>query len=160
MKKFTLSITVIILFAGQLFSQGKTIGRNVDGKYAITVNNDSLIKVANMMLKKQNITANLTTVCIKEDVVKNTTNKYYYVLFTNSENTIKVAQLLVFDGGQFKTVHNSLEAGETVTCSGCRKGCDPKRYIDKDLQIEFYCSDCTLGSTSDCKKTVTQSALD
>lgn len=132
------------------------IGENQNGKYVITVNEEDLIKAANKILKIQEITQNLTKVSINEDFVDNTNQNYYYIKFTNDDNSIKLVQLLNLEGNNFTL----LKGASTVTCSGCRKGCDPKRYLDKDGQVEFYCSDCTLGDTKDCKKSVTQSNLE
>lgn len=160
MKFLILAFSILISSVNQCKSQNKIIGERVNDQNVITVSKDSLINAANNILKEQNLSANLTDVSIQEDYIDNTNQKYYYVRFTNNDFTIKLVQLLNEDKGNFYLLHSTLERGTNVSCSGCRKGCDPKRYVDADGQIEFYCSDCTWGDTKDCKKTVTQSTLE
>ncbi len=141
-------------------AQGKFVGESKNGAFILTVNADSLIKSANQIAKKQGLTPSLVSVSINEGLVDKTKQTYYYIKFVNEDNSIKLIQLLNFANGRFAILQSTLEGGTSVSCSGCRKGCDPKRYIDKDNQIEFYCSECTLGDTKDCKKSVTQGSLD
>jgi len=157
-----LLLTYIILASSitQCKSQNKVIGEIQNGRFIVTVNKDSLVKSANNILKEQKLTPNLTKVTIEEGVVDKTTQKCYYVRFTNDNTDIKLVQLLSEKSGKFSILQSTMERGASVSCSGCRKGCDPKPYVDKDNQIEFYCSDCTLGDTRDCKKTSTQGTLD
>jgi hypothetical protein len=156
MKKLFLLIAFSASLAGKNFAQGKLIAQQIDGKYVITANVDSLLAEANLILKlKQNISGKLTQVSIVEHYLAKISSKFYCIKFTNSEQNIKLVQVLVATQGMLKTVQSSLDAGESITCAGCRKGCDPKPYVDKDNTIEFYCSECTSGTTSDCKKNVT-----
>jgi hypothetical protein len=160
MKVFLLTIYLTTSLLSTCQSQEKILGEIIDGKNVITVDQDSLLKIGNKILKGQKIFGTLSNVTIEKDIIEGTENTYYYLQFTSSDNTIKLVQLLNEVSGKFGTLQSTLESGTSVSCSGCRRGCDPKRYIDKDGQIEFYCSDCTFGETKDCKKSVSQGSLE
>ena len=160
MKLFIFTMLLLPFSALKCKSQHTIIGTNHSGAIEITVSKDSLISVANKILKKQQISGILNSVSILEEVVEKSNEKYYCIKFTNSDASIKMVQLLREEKGNFYLLRPTLEGGSSVTCSGCRRGCDPKRYLDADGQVEFYCSDCTWGDTKDCKKSVSQGSLD
>jgi len=93
--------------------------------------------MGNKILNGQKIHGTLINVTIEKDVIEGTENTYYCIQFISSDITIKLVQLLNEGSGKFGTLQSTLESGTSVTCSGCRKGCDPKRNIDKDGQFEF-----------------------
>jgi len=160
MKTILVAIVAFVTMNVHCKAQGKVIGENKDGQFVLTVDSDSLLLSANKILKGQGFTSKLNSVSLNEGTIENSSQKYYYIKFVNKENSIKLVQLLDFTNGRFSTIQSTLESGISVSCSGCRKGCDPKRYVDKDNQIEFYCSECTLGDTKDCKKSISQGSLD
>lgn len=155
MKMLIFLFFILFHSVSSCFAQTK-IGENQNGKYVITANETDLLNAANKILKSQEISQNLTKVSIVENFVDKTNEKYYAVKFTNDDNSTKLVSLLNLEGNNFYL----LKGTKTVSCSGCRKGCDPKRYVDIDGKIEFYCSDCTWGDTKDCKKSVTQDTLE
>ena len=149
-----------IFLTNQCKSQGKVIGLVENGQFVITVNSDSILVAVNNIVKKQGLKPDLTNLSIIEGIVDKTNQKYYAIKFSNADNTKKMVQLLTLDNARLAILHSTLEEGASITCSGCRAGCDPKRYVDKDNTIQFYCNDCTLGDTKNCTKTVTKGTLD
>ena len=159
MKLFIYTLATLIVLMNKSFAQPKIVGEVQDETFFITANRDSLIEVANKILETQNTDATLTNVNIKRDAVNERDEIYYYLLFSNRNETIKLAQILKEEDGKLLTLKSSLAEEMSTTCSGCKTGCDPKLYVDKDKTTRMYCSDCKSGK-KDCTKTVSISPVD
>lgn len=160
MKTLFLGFLLLALFVKNSNSQNVAVGYIEHAEIVVRVDKDSLLKSATEVLHKQSIFSTLTTLRILKGLVENTKEQYYYICCTNPDSSIKFVQLLKEEKGKLLLLQPTLEAGKSVSCSGCSKGCDPKAYSDKDGQIEFSCGKCSSGKSKDCKKTVSQTTLD
>ncbi|MGB6269433.1 MAG: hypothetical protein WBF67_10535 [Olleya sp.] len=68
----------------------------------------------------------------------------YLLIITSIDGSMKTAIEVVKQGDSFFMTYD----GTTVTCTGCRRGCDPSKKNGK-----WICSDCEIPN-SNCTKTV------
>jgi len=162
MKNFKLSIltALTIIVTGLVFVSCEKDENNInqtDSREEIArFNNDKFEFTNKVALKKkweETIKLQGYQVSLEKDfilTVGDIENKGYesYILIAKSlDGTIKSAFELEKKGNSFYKVDGS----GTVTCAGCRRGCDPKKNGSN-----WECTDCKI-SNSNCSKSVTVS---
>ena len=160
MKKLILGLIAIVTLSCTGHSQTiqKEIGVNVNGKYTVTIDKEYLKEILELQLRSDKNEAKLTKFYIKRDVIENTSKEYYILVAQNDIGDTKIAfDLELNSNNVFVATFSSkyMIASGTCTCSGsCTKGCDPKRWMDGEGEINWRCSSCTQENKS-CNKSVT-----
>lgn len=121
------------------------VGKVSNENYVLTENIDKVHDHWKSVMKTQDNEQAIVEVKIIAATNKENDEQYYLLVGQNKTQTFKIATQVYRDGNQifFK---ESLAAG-TVTCSGCRYGCNPEK-VGKN----WYCDE---GCGFDCTKTVT-----
>lgn len=159
-----LSLTLLLFCLPLLSCAQKNelpIGSDTDGVYKITAPIPVVKKILNNALKESKITADLVNFHIKDGIIENSDDKYYYLIGSNSDESVKIVTVLHRGSDNIFRAEMSFQLPDvprkTCTCSGsCTKGCDPKMYRDKEGDIEWRCSSCTQPKKT-CNKSVTDS---
>ena len=142
MKKIIFGLIAFVLFANLSFGQDrKVVGNSVDGKFVINFN-------AQQVLKKVNTETNdkylMSKIEIKQGIDTVTGDKYYYLFVQNRDENVSMAfDIQLESSGEFVLYATS----GTVTCTGCRYGCNPEK-----VKKEWWCN---AGCGYDWTKTVT-----
>lgn len=153
MKNVFFILTLLISCTLTVYAQN-VIGKISDGKYIITMNINEIKSTGEALLAQQGITAKLTSFEILQDRVEGTDDIYYFLLVQTDNNNIKLATTLSLKNGSFYPEGKYLFSG-SVTCSGCRKGCNPRHEKSSDGITDWYCTSCTKGVAGTCTKTTT-----
>ena len=161
MKKlvFGLLATIILGCVGNAQITEKKIGIKENDVYKITVDESFLKKILEEQLRKDKNDVVLTKFEIIKDVYENKTSDEYYILLAQNESgSTKIAFLLQLNSKDefVVSLKDDVLLRGTCTCSGCTRGCNPKREIDSDKEIVWKCSACSNRGT--CTKSVTVSS--
>ena len=150
MKKLVFGLITMVSFSMTSCAQN-VIGIISGGKYIITIKTNEIKLAGEKHLATIGLKTVLTTFEILQDKVQGTDEIYYMLLVQNSDGNVKLAATLELSENQFlKRAVGIFD--NSATCSGCTRGCSPRRHMDNGL-VEWYCSACTVGIG--CKKTET-----
>lgn len=142
MKKLLFSFIALILLANLSFAQNKKVVSNSrDGKFVINFNAQQVLEKINTETNNKYL---MSKIEIKQGIDNATGEKYYYLFINNQDQNASMAYDLELESsGEFVL---NVTSG-TVTCEGCRYGCNPEK-----VGKEWWCSG---GCGIDCTKSVT-----
>lgn len=116
-----------------------------DGKTKVT--KDNLKKYFENVLIKQGNQASIVSFQLLDTSDESLKKKNLLLVGYNKYNSTKIGIALAFENGIYKL----MESDGSVTCTGCTKGCNPRKELN-----EWICTDCDWdGGSSGCKKSVT-----
>jgi hypothetical protein len=154
MKKSLLSLIILFLLfscnkddENSLLTNNTEIAKIVGGDIIISNKSDIISKIENVEKQKKS-DFKISKVYI--DISKADDNDKIIMtqlIATNNDGSTKIAYLL-------KKIDNNYFIDETASkleCTGCRRGCNPRRDIDGD----GWCTDCKI-TNSNCTKTETE----
>ncbi len=119
------------------------IGEIKDNDFVITIDADIIKQKFEKRLKEENNEAILTDFKIESDMMEND-EKYYMLIGFNHEKSLKIATFLTLKNNNF---YGSIGVNlNTLTCSGCIDGCDPKKG-SKGNFCDNSCEECTKTET-------------
>lgn len=150
-QKLSLFYSFIATISLSLTSCAQTLGIADNGVYKITADITEIKKEWKGILTNQKLNPEISNFEIKSDKMESSGKVYYYLLATNQEKTIKMTRQLLLNNNNFTFVQKRAtgENTDTLTCTGCSDGCDPKLKDDGN----WKCTSCIEGSG--CTKSVT-----
>jgi len=111
------------------------------------VSKENLTKYFEDILREQGNATTIKSFKLLKETDEALRTEYIMIVGYNSDNSIKIAARMA------PYVEGLYLATGTVTCKGCTRGCNPKKFGS-----DWECTDCGYGSGgSGCEKTVTQS---
>ena len=112
------------------------VGTGVGDHYSLAVNKDSMLNIGNNILKGHYPNARFVDVSIKRYDADT-----YYLLFENTDRSVKMAQQVSFSKNVFYTISKDFSGAVYTICGGCMQGCDPvPSRKEKEKLVVFYCS--------------------
>lgn len=131
MKKTMNFMLALLLFSLVSFAQNslKKIGEDQNGQYKITDNLELVKSDWMKILKDQRNPAVLVNFEIKASVNNKTNEKFYMLLATSQDKSLKMAGTLILKNGVFSIdmANDDYKNGGIVVCEGCKEGCDPEK---------------------------------
>ncbi len=118
-------------------------------KVAVLNSVDNKVKVENLFIKKWEKEVAITkpnfSLDTKFELEQIDNSEHLILIGTSKDGSIKTAIEVIKKGNEYYYYR----LGGTITCEGCRRGCNP----EKDGDGDWSCTDCKFSNGS-CKKTV------